>query len=113
MRARLTEKLLSAKPGAIIYLTKEEWRFMMENPPRDPLLVEREKTHGSFSNVAQLAQNIKMTMRNSNRRINTAQEEALDLIATKIARIICGNPNEKDHWKDISGYALLGMEACD
>jgi len=85
----------------------------MEHNARDPLLVEREKTHGSFKNVAQLAQNIKMTMRNSNRHVNTAQEEALDLIATKMARIICGDPNERDHWKDISGYALLGMEACN
>jgi hypothetical protein len=39
--------------------------------------------------------------------------EALEMICTKIARILSGNPNDPDHWKDIAGYAELGGEACD
>lgn len=83
---------------------------------RDPLLVEREKTHGSFTDVAGTAQDLKSTIRNrrlSSSTISEAQVEALDLICTKIARIVCGNPNERDHWLDIAGYAKLGAEACD
>lgn len=80
---------------------------------RDPLLQERESTHGSFSNTASIAQSIKRIIRNSNRQTNNAQEEALDLIATKIARILSGKANTKDHWDDIAGYAKLGAEACE
>jgi hypothetical protein len=25
----------------------------------------------------------------------------------KMSRILCGNPNEPDHWRDIAGYATL------
>ena len=40
-------------------------------------------------------------------RLNTAQEEALEMIAHKIARIINGDPDYKDNWHDIAGYATL------
>ncbi len=82
---------------------------------RDPILVEREKTHGSFQDVAGCAQDLKAAIRNrklSSSNIDERQIEALDLICTKIARIICGNPMEPDHWVDIAGYAKLGAEAC-
>lgn len=36
------------------------------------------------------------------------QREALDLIATKISRILTGDPFAPDHWDDIAGYAHLG-----
>ena len=80
---------------------------------RDPLLVEREKTHGSFAVTASLAQQFKTAIRNNNRNMATVQEEALDMICTKIARIVSGNANERDHWDDIAGYAKLGAEACE
>jgi ferredoxin-fold anticodon binding domain-containing protein len=35
--------------------------------------------------------------------------EALFMIAVKIARILQGNHLEPDHYKDIAGYAILGM----
>lgn len=83
--------------------------------PRNSILNEREKTHGSFDNVAGCAQDLKSTLRNrrlSSSTITETQVEALDMICTKMARIICGNPLEPDHWKDIAGYANLGEEAC-
>jgi hypothetical protein len=33
--------------------------------------------------------------------------ETLSMIAHKIGRIIAGNPEEPDHWRDIAGYAQL------
>lgn len=78
---------------------------------RDPVLVEREKTHGNFRNVGAIAQAIKCIY--SNPYLPYTQAEALDMIATKIARILCGDPKTKDHWIDIAGYAKLGAEACD
>lgn len=82
---------------------------------RNPILVEHEKTHGDFVDVAGCSQDLKSTIRNrrmSNSSIDERQVEAIDMICTKLARIICGNPHEKDHWKDIAGYANLGEEAC-
>lgn len=79
---------------------------------REPILVEREKTHGLFGHVAHTAQQLKAVFQLLEHRRSPAQNEALDLIATKLARILHGNPNEPDHWKDIAGYAKLGEEAC-
>jgi len=35
------------------------------------------------------------------------QWEALEMIATKLSRIVNGNPNKIDNWDDIAGYATL------
>ena len=83
------------------------------------ILEERAKTHGDFQDVAELSQDLKNTLRkhtakmsdrdpfsNSKSKTNS-QCEALDNIAQKTARIVCGNPNEPDHWRDIAGYAML------
>ncbi len=39
--------------------------------------------------------------------LSATQRESLDLIATKIARILSGDPNHEDHWLDIEGYARI------
>jgi hypothetical protein len=41
------------------------------------------------------------------KRLSVGQREALEMIAHKIARILSGDPNHKDHWEDIAGYAEL------
>lgn len=79
---------------------------------RDPLLVEREKTHGSFAENAQLYCKIMKVIDQHNGLLNDQQHCALDMIAIKIARACC-NPKIKDTWNDIAGYAKLGSEACD
>jgi len=79
------------------------------------VLSERAKTHGSFSDTARVAQSIKGAMYCVERRGTVSYEtrESLDMIATKIARIICGNEFEPDHWLDIEGYARLARENID
>ena len=71
------------------------------------ILDEREKTHGDFAKVARAATDLKHSFRRSPGRMTDIQREALDLIATKLARIVCGDPNVRDHWEDIAGYANL------
>jgi len=72
------------------------------------ILEERAKTHGKFEDVARASQELKRTLQNrAEKKLNTSQIESLENIAQKMARIICGNPNEPDHWRDIAGYALL------
>ena len=69
------------------------------------LLNEREQTHGRFEEVAYTARTIRLAMTRDG--LSAVQEEALGMIASKLARITCGNPDEPDHWRDIAGYAEL------
>jgi hypothetical protein len=82
--------------------------------PRDPLLQEREKTHGSFKQNADISSSLKVIFREHDEKIfSSAQREALDMIALKLSRILSGQATFKDHWDDIAGYAKLGSEACE
>lgn len=80
---------------------------------RDPLLQERNKTHGSFAMNAAISQGIKGIYRIGCEPAKVAHREALEMIALKISRILSGQADFKDHWDDIAGYAKLGSEACD
>jgi hypothetical protein len=75
----------------------------------DELLNERRKTHGSFHVHARVTQSIKnvMSVEEGYDRLSQTQIESLHMIAHKIGRILAGNPNHKDHWDDIAGYAKL------
>lgn len=76
------------------------------------ILAQRQKTHGNFDSHARISQSIKCQMFNAEgyANLNASQREALDMIAHKIARILNGNPNYRDHWDDIAGYATLVAE---
>lgn len=76
-------------------------------------LNQRAKTHGHFPDVAKTSQLIRSSMEMSEgwELLNTTQVEALTVIAQKIARILCGDPNYIDNWHDIAGYATLVEEA--
>ena len=77
----------------------------------DEILAERGKTHGDFKDHAKTAQKLKFTLREQNKDwqvdFSHTQQEALEMICHKIARIVAGNPNFVDHWRDIAGYATL------
>ena len=80
----------------------------------DDTLAERQKTHGEFAVNAHVSQKIKRAIRSGGWScLSTTQIEALDLIATKIGRIMSGNPNEPDHWRDIAGYARLAEKELE
>jgi len=76
------------------------------------ILRERGKTHGNFADNAALSQQLKSAMSSSKNwsALNTAQREALELVAVKISRILGGDKNYCDHWTDVAGYAELGRE---
>jgi hypothetical protein len=71
------------------------------------LLAARQTTHGDFAETAAVAQTLKAAMRDRAASLPRAQREALDMIATKLARILCGDANHADHWLDLAGYARL------
>lgn len=80
---------------------------------RDSLLQEREKTHGSFQQNAEIQQKLLGVLKDYNlQRFFPAQRTAIEMICLKIARAM-SNPKYKDNWDDIAGYAKLGSEACE
>lgn len=72
-------------------------------------LNQRDKLYGGFANVAETSQSLKDVLReNANyENLNPMQREALEMIKHKIARIVNGDPDYKDNWVDIAGYAML------
>lgn len=79
------------------------------------IINEREKTHGPFVTVAAKAQQLKDMIQGGKNwdEMDDVQRESLQMIASKIARILAGNHDEVDHWRDISGYAELVVRELD
>ena len=74
------------------------------------ILENRRETYGEFDEVAAVAQKLKKIIsryKNENSTLSLAAEESLDMILSKIARIVCGNGKYIDSWLDIAGYAKL------
>lgn len=78
------------------------------------VLTERSKTHGDYGDHAAITQAIKELMRSQNSWVYLPEtnKESLDMIAHKIGRILAGDPDFKDHWVDIAGYATLSGNRC-
>ena len=81
----------------------------------ETLLEERATTHGLFVQNARHAQKLRALWRESTRwdDMPDSQKEALDMMATKLSRILSGHAWCADHWQDIAGYAQLAIEACE
>ena len=108
MRA-LEARLREAPPNATVEVVREE----MDMPARHPLLAEREHTHGNYQATALIAQRFKDVSKstpNWSGNLTDVQRESLEGIFTKIARILSGDPNHPDHWRDIEGGAHLVTE---
>lgn len=77
----------------------------------DTILDSRAKDYGAFADNARLAQALKRTMADHADEMGSLfadeQWEALEMIATKMSRIVNGNPDKIDNWDDIAGYAKL------
>lgn len=71
-------------------------------------LKERGARYGSFFSNAAIAQRLKADMHVAGWfTLAVDQQEALEVIASKISRILTGDPNYADSWHDIAGYAML------
>ena len=69
----------------------------------------RAAEYGDYSEMCAAIQSLKKVMHESRNWPVMGDEyrEALDLLATKVGRIITGNPHHIDSWHDIGGYARL------
>ncbi len=72
-------------------------------------IADREHTHGDYGSTSLLAQGIKEFYRSTRywNVMSNDKKESLEMIATKLARILNGDPNHEDSWRDIAGYAEL------
>jgi hypothetical protein len=97
------------KPNTKVYTAKP-----IKDQTIDQVLAERKNTHGDFTETAQISQCLEGIIRDSTgyQKLTPAHREALAMILRKIARICTGNPNEEDHWRDISGYSKLAQDRC-
>lgn len=75
-------------------------------------LSDRKEKYGDFRGHAELAIELKGTMRSGDSwtRMDPYMQEALDMIQHKIARILNGDPMYEDSWVDIVGYAQLALD---
>lgn len=85
--------------------------------PQEPssaeeVIKERQSTHGEFHECAEVSQDIMRALRKGRRfkDLSDAQVEALQMVAHKMHRIVCGNPDHDDHWLDGAGYFTLGLQ---
>lgn len=70
-------------------------------------LNERATTHGDFITGATTFRAF-MREINKSTTLDSVQYYAATMMSAKLVRIIHGNANEVDHWRDIIGYATLG-----
>lgn len=83
-------------------------------PRRDvnALIAERGSRYGKFADGAEIMRDLKHVMHEVDgwNNLTPSQKEALDMIQHKIGRVLNGDPNYDDNWKDIAGYATLIVE---
>lgn len=75
------------------------------------VLAERGTRYGAFIGHSEICQDLKATIKlhldNRAKVLHWDQQEALDMICHKIARILNGDADYADSWVDIAGYAKL------
>lgn len=75
------------------------------------ILSDRGTEYGSFSEIACIVQ--ELTGQLDSIRCDAVHREAIHMICHKLARIAAGNPNNRDSWLDIAGYAQLVVTHLD
>jgi len=75
----------------------------------DTTLAEREKTHGRWIDTAGLFDTLIGALEKEEvwGNLSPTCRAAITMICMKMARIVCGDPEHPDHWRDIAGYASL------
>ena len=73
-----------------------------------------EKIHGPFHETAAMSQNLKDVMRLGKtwKDMTDPQIEALEFIATYLARILTGDKDHREHWQGLSDFAQLANQSA-
>ncbi len=93
------------------------FKSTVSNPSNlDAVMSERGSTHGDFGDNATIALQTRELWRAQKpgwSNCTAEQRLALEEIALKVARILSGGQDVKEHWLDIAGYSTLGSKSCD
>lgn len=87
-----------------------KWRRLSVSDEIEMTLAERGRTYGIFVRQASIAHDLKAVMRqycNLEEHLAPDQQECLEIMAVKMARILNGDPNYRDNWLDLSAYPRL------
>lgn len=70
---------------------------------------DRDALYGHFEERAQVSQALKSILQNREEweELDDKYREALEFILMKISRIVLGDPEYVDNWRDIIGYVKL------
>lgn len=75
------------------------------------ILEERGSRYGNYLDQATICAKllgiIDGELRARHKQLMPDQADALNMIAVKISRIVNGDPDYADNWRDIAGYATL------
>jgi hypothetical protein len=83
----------------------EQLRSIEEARQVEATLAERQGQYGDFKDVAHLSQGLQSLLSVGN--FSDTQQEAIQMICSKLARLACGDADHVDSWHDIAGYATL------
>ena len=75
----------------------------------EEVLSERGTRYGNYLDQTRISASIRdvYAMQDNYIDMECDQRDCLDMIAVKISRILNGDPDYADNWRDISGYATL------
>lgn len=77
------------------------------------LLKERGTRYGNYLDQTRISRKILRVIAENKPQMESDQEDALMMISVKISRILNGDPNYSDNWRDIAGYATLVADRLD
>lgn len=80
----------------------------------EEILAERGALYGDYTSHAEITWKLKLVLRDYGfQSLSPDKKETLDMICHKIGRILNGNPDYRDSWDDIAGYAKLTADRCN
>jgi len=85
----------------------EQLRSVEEARQVEVTLAERQNQYGDFSKVAGVSQHLQSVIWAAGADFDDVQQEAIQMICSKLARLACGDADHVDSWHDIAGYATL------
>lgn len=93
---------LDCRPPSEVHLFETRQQMAQSD-----LLRERERTHGDYGTKCTIIMDILRVIECHRGGLSDIQNVSLDMIIHKMGRILAGDADYPDHWRDISGYALL------
>ena len=73
----------------------------------DDNIRDKQAFNGSMADISQIAQALKFALRRGKNwdTLSMGAKEVLELMATRIARILSGDPNSAEHWNKLAALA--------